>query len=212
MNRRPVAPPPKPKTGAARTIILVAIAAVLAGLIIGRGLSNRPSGTSSGGTGNGTTTRTTKVDPKATTTTGPQSTTTTQPPVNLGTFTAVVLNGNGIPGTAGARTTELGALGVKVAKAADAVSKDFAASQLYALNAESEAAARLLSARTGIAYGGGYPTTNPPAAVDKLGGATIVLLLGKDVANKPITDISGAPAATATTAAAVPTATTAAAG
>lgn len=211
MSRRPVAPPPKPKTGAARTIILVAIAAVLAGLIIGRGLSNRPSGTSSGGTG-GTPTRTTKVDPKATTTTGLQSTTTTQPPVNLGAFTAVVLNGNGIPGTAGARTTELGALGVKVAKAADAVSKDFAASQIYALNAESEAAARLLSARTGIAYGAGYPTSNPPAAVDKLGGATIVLLLGKDVANKPITDISGAPAATATTAAAVPTATTAAAG
>lgn len=206
MSRRPVAPPPKPKTGTARTVVLVAVAAVLAGLIIGRGLSNNPSGSSTGG---GTTTRTTKPSGKATTTVGSTAApTTVTVPVNLGAFRAVVLNGNGIPGTAGARTTELNALGVQVAKATDAVSKDFATSSFYAVDAASEAAAKLLAAKTGIKYEGGYPTANPPAAVDKLGGATIVLLLGKDVANKVISDTGAAPAgATPGTTAAAPAAT-----
>jgi LytR cell envelope-related transcriptional attenuator len=197
MSRRPVAPPPKPRSGTARTVILVAVAAVLAGLIIGRGLSNNSS-SGAGPTTAGGGTKTTKADGKATTTVGtPAPTTPTTVAVNLGAFRAVVLNGNGIPGTAGARTTELNALGVQVAKAADAVSKDFAASSFYAVDAASEPAARLLAAKTGIKYEGGYPTANPPAAVDKLGGATIVLLLGKDVANKVITD-TGATAAAAT--------------
>lgn len=205
MSRRPVAPPAKPKSGTARTVILVAIGAVLGGLIIGRGLSNNSSGGASVTTPGGTT-KTTKADGKATTTVLTAAPTTVVPPVNLGAFRAVVLNGNGIPGTAGTRTTELNALGVQVAKAADAISKDFAASSFYALDAASEPAARLLAAKTGIKYEGGYPTANPPAAVDKLGGATIVLLLGKDVANKVISDSGAvAAAATPTTAAAAPT-------
>lgn len=208
MSRRPVAPPPKQKSGTARTVVLVAVAAALAGLIIGRGLSNDSSG-SAGGTDGGTTTRTTKPSGKGTTTVGSTAAaTTTTVAVNLGAFRAVVLNGNGIPGTAGTRTTELNALGVQVAKAADADVKTYATSSFYAVDAASEAAAKLLAAKTGIKYEGGYPTANPPAAVDKLGGATIVLLLGKDVANSVLKDNGATAAATATTAAAAPTATT----
>jgi LytR cell envelope-related transcriptional attenuator len=211
MSRRPMAPPPKQRAGAARTVILVAIAAVLAGLIIGRGLSNNPSSGAGATTPGGSTTKTTKAGKGATTVGTTAAPTTTTTPINLGAFRAVVLNGNGIKGTAGTRTTELNALGVQIAKAADANSKDYATSSFYAVDAPSEPAARLLAAKTGIKYEGGYPTVNPPAPVDQLGGATIVLLLGKDVANKVITDTgaTAAPAATATTAAPTATATTA---
>jgi len=118
-----------------------------------------------------------------------------------------VLNGNGIPGTAGARTTELNALGVKVEKATDATPKTFAASLFYSLDSASEPAAKLLAARTGIAYGGGYPTATPPAAVDKLGKATIILLLGKDVANQVLSDKTPATTAAPAPAPAGPTTT-----
>ena len=203
MSRRPVAPPPKQRSGTVRTVVLVAIGAVLAGLIIGRGLSNRTTST-----GGSTTTKTTVVKANGKTTTTAQQATTapTTIAVSLGSFTAIVLNGNGIPGTAAARTTELGGLGVKVEKATDAVRKDFTASQFYALDPASEPAARLLAARTGIAYAGGYPTATPPAAVDKLGKATIVLLLAKDVANQALAD-KGASAATTAAPAAATTAT-----
>ncbi len=43
MSRRPVAPPPKQRSGTGRTIVIVAVAAIGAGLIIGRGLSNDSS-------------------------------------------------------------------------------------------------------------------------------------------------------------------------
>ncbi len=212
MSRRPVAPPPKQRSGAARTVILVAIAAVLAGLIIGRGLSNNSSSGAKVTTPGGTTTKTTKAGAKggATTVGSTVAPTTTTPAINLGAFKAVVLNGNGIKGTAAARTTELNALGVQVVKAADSTPK-VDVSVFYAVDSASEPAARLLALKTGITYGGGYPTATPPAPIDQLGGATIVLLLGKDVANKVITDsgAAAAPAATATTAAPTATATTA---
>ncbi len=212
MSRRPVAPPPKQRSGTGRTIILVAVASIVAGLIIGRGLSNdSASGTGSGPTAtdsSGNTTATTKK-PKAgqtTTTAAPVITTTTQPAVVLNNFTAIVLNGNGIGGTAASRTTELAALGVKTVKAADATTKNYETSAIYALNAEAVPAAKLVAAKSGIVYGDIYPTATPPAPVEKLGNATIILLLGKDIASKPITDITaGGAAAPAATPAATPT-------
>lgn len=213
MSRRPVAPPPKQRSGTGRTIILVAVASIVAGLIIGRGLSNdSTSAAGSDGTGGNGSSATTKKPGKNDPTTTIQAlpTTTTLPPVVLGNFTAIVLNGNGIPGTAGARTGELAALGVKTVKAADATVKNYETSAIYALAADSEPAAKAVSAKSGITYGGIYPTATPPAPVEKLANATIILLLGKDVANKPITDLTVG-AATATTpapaAAATPTTT-----
>ena len=133
-------------------------------------------------------------------------TTTTQPAVVLNNFTAIVLNGNGIGGTAASRTTELAALGVKTVKAADATTKNYETSAIYALNAEAVPAAKLVAAKSGIVYGDIYPTATPPAPVEKLGNATIILLLGKDIASKPITDITaGGAAAPAATPAATPT-------
>lgn len=211
MSRRPVAPPPKQRSGTGRTIILVAVASIVAGLIIGRGLSNdssSASGSNSGGSSNGSTATTKKPgknDP--TTTTLALPTTTTQPPVVLGNFTAIVLNGNGIPGTAGARTGELAALGVKTVKAADATVKNYETSAIYALSADSEAAAKAVATKSGITYGGIYPTATPPAPVEKLANATIILLLGKDVANKPITDVTAGGGTATTAAAATPTTT-----
>ena len=210
MSRRPVTPPPKQRSGNGRTIILVAAAAVLAGLIIGRGLSNRGTtakqGTgTTGGTGVTTPKTTAKAGTKGATTTAVQVATTAAQLVNLGSFTAIVLNGNGISGTAAARSTELNGLGVQVITAESADKRDYAVSQIYSVDAPSEAAARLLALKTGVGYGGGYPNP-PPAPVAKLGKATIVLLLGKDIANLALTDKSGAAATTvATTAAAAPT-------
>ena len=204
MNRRPATPAPKQRSGTARTVILVAVFAVLAGLIIGRGLSNSGSGSSNGNAGTSASQTTVKKGGATTSTasTLPAATSTT---IGLRTFTAIVLNGNGIQGTAAARTTELQALGVKVTTAADAVAKNFTTSAFYAVNQESAAAATALAGKTGVAYSGLYPTSSPPAAVEKLGGATIVLLLGKDIANQALTDKSGAAAATTT---AAPAATT----
>ena len=134
MSRRPVTPPPKQRSGNGRTVILVAAAAVLAGLIIGRGLSNRSTTTKQGtGTTGGTgvtTPKTTvaKAGTKGATTTVPAATTTAAPLVNLGAFTAIVLNGNGIAGTAAARSTELNGLGVQVITAASADKRDYAVS------------------------------------------------------------------------------------
>jgi hypothetical protein len=189
-------------------VIIVALVAVLAGFIIGRGLSNRSSGTatSPGGTSNGgssgaaTTAKGGSTKGGTSTTVAPSAVATTTT-ISLRAFTAIVLNGNGIQGTAAARSTELGALGLKMAPAADATTKNFAASALYATNAESAAAATALADRTGIKYEGLFPTANPPAPTEKLGGATIVLLLGKDIANVAISD-KGAAAAPTTVAAA----------
>lgn len=206
MSRRPATPAPKQRSGTARTVILVAVFAVLAGLIIGRGLSNSGSGSSKGNSGTAATATTVKKG--ATTSTGSTVAAVTTTTISLRTFTAIVLNGNGIQGTAGARSTELQALGVKVTTAADAVAKNFTTSAFYAVNQESVAAATALAGKTGVAYGGLYPTSSPPAAVEKLGGATIVLLLGKDIANQALTDKSGAAAATTTAAAAAATTTT----
>ena len=198
MSRRPATPTPKQRSGTARTVVLVAVFAVLAGLIIGRGLSNSGSSTSKGNPGTSATQTTVKKG-GATTSTGSTVAAATSTTIGLRAFTAIVLNGNGIQGTAGARSTELQALGVKVTTAADAVAKNFTTSAFYATNQESVAAATALAGKTGVPYSGLYPTSSPPAAVEKLGGATIVLLLGKDIANQALTDKSGAAAATTVT-------------
>ena len=207
MSRKPVAPTPKQRSSTARTVILVAVFAVLAGLIIGRGLSNNSSSGSPNGTA-GTTAKTTVPKGGTTTTVGSAVTAATSTTVGLRAFTAIVLNGNGIQGSAASRSTELQALGVKVTAAADAVAKNFTTSAFYAVNQESVAAATALAGKTGVAYSGLYPTSSPPAAVEKLGGATIVLLLGKDIASVPLSDKSGAAAATTSAAPAAATTTT----
>lgn len=211
MNRRAPAPPPKSSSTTGRTVVLVALASAAAAFILGRGFANNKSPNTNLGTKTSTTA---KPGTKGAATTLPSASTTlvTLPPtIAPSAIKVLVLNGNGITGTAGKRSTELVSLGYQ-SSATDAVPalKNSATSAIYFTDATYQTAAATLATRIGVAA-----AVAPMPATDivdktKLTGINIVVLLGKDLAEKGIA--GGTPATTAaatpTTAAQATTATT----
>jgi hypothetical protein len=135
-----------------------------------------------------TTTSTTTTSTTTTTTTIPPTTTTTIPLITEGAV-AIVANASGVTGAAALLTQELSALGFHMADATNSagVEEKLDVSKVYFLPAGAEVATSI-----GRAMGGIVVTRMPvPVSITggpaRLGEATIVVMLGKDLANnKPI--------------------------
>ena len=201
MSRRAPSPPPKPSSSTARTVVLVAVVAAIAALILSRGFGGKSTKTT---TGANTGVTTAKNTGKTTATSVGETIATaapvTVPPVLPAQLKVVVLNGNGIQGTAGKRAAELVKLGYTATVAKDALKKDFAETGVYYTSAEFKDAANVVAAKMGL-------TAAPPPAdaayVDpaNIAGMNVIIVLGKDKAQTQIVaTAAGAPAAAASTA------------
>ncbi len=141
---------------------------------------------------------TTTLGSTATTTTTPSVTTTTPAPVEYVTegATVVVANASGINGAAGRLTDRLAAVGFTTAAAtnsSDAVS-NLSASQIHYVADDADALAVAESLRA--ALGGGdiellEVTVPAPTESGELGDATVLVLMGDDVADKSLEELQG---------------------
>jgi LytR cell envelope-related transcriptional attenuator len=201
MSRRAPAPPPKSSSSTVRTVVLVGVVAAIAALILSRGFGGKSTPKTGAGTGGVTTTKapkpgaTTTLDPTAPTTVAP---TVPPPTVAPAALKVVVLNGNGIGGTAGKRAAELIKLGYTATVAKDALKKDFADTAVYYTSPDMKDAANALAAKLSLAAS---PAPADPATyVDaaNIAGMNVIVLLGKDKASTPIGNAT-APAPVATT-------------
>ena len=200
MSRRAPSPPPKPSSSTARTVVLVAVVAAIAALILSRGFGGKSTKSTTGASTGVTTAKNTG---KTTTTlpgeTIPTTVPATLPPVPPASLKVVVLNGNGIQGTAGKRKDELVKLGYALTLAKDAIKKDFAETGVYYTSAEFKDAANAIAAKMGLTAA---PAPAETAYVDpaNIAGMNVIVVLGKDKAQTQIVaTAAGAPAAAATT-------------
>ncbi len=140
------------------------------------------------------------------TTTPPVATTTTLAPIVYVTegATVVVANASGINGAAGRLTDRLAAVGFTTAAAtnsSDTVS-NLSVSQIY--HVADDADAKAVADSVKAALGGGAievleVTTPAPTESGELGDASVLVLMGDDIADKPLDELQGrvAPATTA---------------
>lgn len=140
-----------------------------------------------------TSTSTSTTTTTTTTTTIPPTTTTTIPLITEGAV-VIVANASGTTGAAALLTQELGALGFHMGDATNTagVEEKLDTSKVYYLPAGADVAASIGRAM------GGVPVTRMPVPVSitggpaRLGDATVVVMLGKDLANsKPILPAPG---------------------
>ena len=127
-----------------------------------------------------------------TTTTIPPTTTTTIPLVTEGAL-VLVANAAGIPGAAGQLTGALQAVGYAMEEPTDAAGyeESLDTSKIY-FRPEAEAAAQSLGAVMQIASVTRMPTPAPIVdAMVGLGDATVLIMLGKDLAAQPIPGLAG---------------------
>ncbi|NQW67880.1 MAG: LytR C-terminal domain-containing protein [Acidimicrobiaceae bacterium] len=195
-QRRP-RPTPEPRTASVNSVLSIAVAvlAVLLGFFILRDLRN-DSGIAA-------------TDPGSIDESAPQDTTvetlpveTTMVPVVLTGFKVQIANGSGISGSAGLLTTEMQGRGYLVQPAinkSEVTPKQTVTIVYYLLGSEAPAAqvARDLG---GVAT---LPMPTPiPTETASLGEASVLILLGTDLAGKPLSIIAGgavAPPAVVTT-------------
>ncbi len=195
-QRRP-RPTPEPRTASVNSVLSIAVAvlAVLLGFFILRDLRN-DSGIAA-------------TDPGSMDESAPQDTTvetlpveTTMVPVVLNAFKVQIANGSGISGSAGLLTTEMQGRGYLVQPAinkSEVTPKQTVTIVYYLLGSEAPAAqvARDLG---GVATA---PMPTPiPTETASLGEASVLILLGTDLAGKPLSIIVGgavAPPAVVTT-------------
>lgn len=136
--------------------------------------------------------------PTSTTTTAPATTTTTTlPPLELVTEGATVIVGNasGINGAAGRMTDSLAAVGFAMGDATNSSESQLAVSKVYYDPDNPDAKPVADSVR--LALGGGdievleltvpAPLTDP----DSIGDATVLLVMGNDVADRPLDELQG---------------------
>ena len=184
-QRRP-RPTPEPRTASVNSVLSIAVAvlAVLLGFFILRDLRN-DSGIAA-------------TDPGSIDESAPQDTTvetlpveTTMAPVVLTGFKVQIANGSGISGSAGLLTTEMQGRGYLVQPAinkSEVTPKQTVTIVYYLLGSEAPAAqvARDLG---GVAT---LPMPTPiPTETASLGEASVLILLGTDLAGKPLSIIAG---------------------
>ncbi|MBJ7505256.1 MAG: LytR C-terminal domain-containing protein [Ilumatobacteraceae bacterium] len=184
-QRRP-RPTPEPRTASVNSVLSIAVAvlAVLLGFFILRDLRN-DSGIAA-------------TDPGSIDESAPQDTTvetlpveTTMVPVVLTGFKVQIANGSGISGSAGLLTTEMQGRGYLVQPAinkSEVTPKQTVTIVYYLLGSEAPAAqvARDLG---GVAT---LPMPTPiPTETASLGEASVLILLGTDLAGKPLSIIAG---------------------
>jgi len=176
------------------SISIVVSVIVLAGCTFGG--SSTPTTTTTTTSTSTTSTTTTTTLPPTTTSTTTTTTTTTLPPTTTTTIplitegaVAIVANASGVTGAAKLLTVELAALGFHMGDATNTagVEERLDVSKVYYLPAGADVAASI-----GRVMGGVLVTRMPvPVSITggpaNLGDATVVVMLGKDLANnKPI--------------------------
>ena len=179
MNARRPAPPIKQGgSNVARTVVLVVVAAIL-GVFIVRQI---PKSTTQGlatstpsGTNKPTGKTTTTMAPAVTTTLTPTTTT-----VSLVGVKVLVLNGSGVAGSAGKWATALTANGI-TSTPGNAKKADYKTSAMYFVQGFDKQAEAIHLKVPSLPVSGLVPT-GADAPIDDLGGASIVVLLGQDLA------------------------------
>ncbi len=174
--------------------IIVAVVAVVVGFVILKNINDDGGGGSSGpGVQTSDTTGTdssTVVDPTSTTVaTVPQVPVTSAPDF---TQTVVVANASGVGGAAGQMSTALAGVGFTMGTPTNAtgVEARLDISKVYYL-AGGEGTAASIAAQFGGIQAVAMPTTVPVEAdAAGLGGATVLLMLGKDFGGKPLPALS----------------------
>jgi len=181
--------------------IVIAVVAVVVGFLILRNINN-DSNASSADTGS------TSAPPESsgdtTTTSSTPGPSTTAPLTTTG-ATVVVANASGVGGAAGQYTTALQSVGFTMGKATNAVAPEerLDVSKVYFV-AGSEAVANSVAQAMG-APGTGVTTAPMPSpipvqgATAGLGDATVLVMLGKDLAGKPLPILAPAGASEPTT-------------
>ncbi len=175
--------------------IVVAVVAVVAGFLILKNITN-DSSKGSTGTPAGTTTPVITVDPTATTL--PLVTTTTVPPMVYTGATVLVANASGVSGTAGQFSKALGQVGFTMATPTNAGGAEakLTVSKVYYLPG-----GELVAASAARAMGGVAVATMPTPVPIKneaagLGTATVLVMLGSDLAGKALPALAGDPGST----------------
>jgi hypothetical protein len=161
----------------ARTVVLVVVAAVLGVFIVRQipksttqGVATTPSGTNKP-TGK----TTTSIAPAVTTTLTPTTTT-----VSLVGVKVLVLNGSGVAGSAGKWATALTANGI-TSTPGNAKKADYKTSAMYFVQGFDKQAEAIHLKVPSLTVSGLVPT-GVDAPIDDLGGASIIVLLGQDLA------------------------------
>ena len=189
-QRRPrPAPEPRPANVNSVLSIAVAVLAVLLGFFILRDLRNDPplSSTATESAEEAATETTVEVIPVDT----------TAAPVVLTAFKVQIANASGVSGSAGLLTTELQGKGYIVQPAinkSEITPKQTTTVVYYLLGSEA-AAAQVAQELGGVATS---PMPTPiPTETGSLGEASVLILLGTDLAGKPLAIIAGGAAAPA---------------
>ena len=198
-ERRRPRPEPQPRTSGVNSVLSVAVAvlAVLLGFFILRDLRNDPAtNTADSGTSEETPTETTvELIPVET----------TVAPVVLTAFKVQIANASGVSGSAGLLTTELQGKGYIVQPAINKseITPRQTTTVVYYLLGSEAAAAQVASELGGVATS---PMPTPiPTETGSLGEASVLILLGTDLAGKPLAILSSSAASTTIV---VPTSTT----
>jgi hypothetical protein len=191
--------------------IVVAVVAVVVGFLVLRNI-NDDNGSDAGGLPGQTTLAETDPDQTTTTTSPAPVTTTTTPLITTG-ANVVVANASGAGGSAKAMSDALTQAGFTTVKAANAAGAEqlLDASKVYFLTGADQVAASVARAMGGIATAP-MPAVVPVQGGDAgLSGATVLVMLGKDLANKPLPlfaapapSLPSAPLETTTTTTAAP--------
>jgi hypothetical protein len=162
--------------------VVVAVIAVLLGFLILRDI-NRDNGGGASGGGDTTEAPDVTTDLTATTTTVPASTTTTL--VTTG-FEVMVANASGVGGTAGQMTTALQAKGFVTTEPTNAAAgiAPLATTVVYTLPGFEAGAESVASVLGGVEV---LPMPTPiPTEDASLGSASVLVMLGTDLAGKPL--------------------------
>ena len=190
-ERRRPRPEPEPRASGVNSVLSVAVAvlAVLLGFFVLRDLRNDPSSTATDAeTSEEVATETTlEIIPVET----------TAPPVVLTAFKVQVANASGVSGSAGLLTTELQGKGYIVQPAINKseITPRQTTTVVYYLLGSEAPAAQVARELGGVATS---PMPTPiPTETGSLGEASVLILLGTDLAGKPLAILSSGAASSA---------------
>ena len=188
-------PPRAPRVGDSRspvtTIVVLALGAVavIVGLVILFSITgdSTPSDTSEAPT---TVATTTPISIVGIPTAAPTTTTIAAPTGGKGDAPLLVVNASGVGGSASSMLAELAADGYAASKVANMKGGRLEQTVVYyvAGDAAAEGVARLLT--TQIPQAQVQPMPDPPPIDRPLNGATVALMIGRDIAGRPLADLA----------------------
>lgn len=201
-NEQPTRRPPRKSPNGApmgsTVSIVVAVVAVIAGFLILRNVTNDSTSTSPGG--DTSTTVNTDSSIESTTTLAAIDVTPTTAPIVVTGATVLVANASGITGTAGTFSKALGQVGFTMATPTNAAGAEvkLTVSKVYYLPGGEQVAASVAQSMGGVEVApmpAVVPIKNGSAG---LGTATVLVMLGSDLAGKALPILAGETTSTTT--------------